>query len=50
MKDTGAEKALEHLPPFTVCPTLTQAQGFLNFYFKSLDSFNIQVVAKSGHV
>lgn len=21
-----------------------------NFYFKSLDSFNIQVVAKSGHV
>lgn len=31
-------------------PTLTQAWGFFKFYFKSLDSFNIQVVAKSGHV
>lgn len=42
----------EHLLP----PTLgkvsqsTQAWGFFNFYFKSSDSFNIQVVAKSGHV
>lgn len=27
-----------------------RAGWFLNFYFKSLDSFNIQVVAKSGHV
>ena len=51
-KDNGAQKAQEHVALFslTAYPTLTQAWGFLHFYFKSLDSFNIQVVAKSGHV